>query len=136
MSDLHKQEQRSTTTTTQMARQRQSSDSISESVKKVLSPTAEISGDLPPRFVNQLLHFFADVGVTAVIPGHCNDKKDFYSDVVTNVLKPLRIEPGSVSCLLTAKPSILVSFSASISELPYFTCCLAGEKILRELLVG
>lgn len=85
-----------------------SSDSLRDSIQQILSPTANISKDLPPEFVDRLLLFLAGVGATTPVPDHYNTE-GFFSDVVSGVLKPLNISSGRLTCLLTVKPAFTVT---------------------------
>ena len=94
-----------------------SSDHLPDSLSNILSPTATISSDVSPENVAGVLGFLSDLGVSAILLDHCTTK-DFYYDLISGVLKPLRIEPGRVTCLLTVRPAVLVSFSSWFCVFP------------------
>ena len=72
--------------------------------------TASISEDVPEKHVNDVLRFLKGVGISDPVPDHC-DTKDFYSYLIRGILKPLNIQRGRVTCLVSVKPAFTVKFS-------------------------
>lgn len=72
--------------------------------------TASISEDVPESHVNDVQHFLKGVGISDPVPDHC-DTKDFYSYLIRGILKPLNIQRGRVTCLVSVKPAFTVKFS-------------------------
>ncbi|PRQ57850.1 putative HotDog domain-containing protein [Rosa chinensis] len=71
--------------------------------------TASISDDVPEQRVKDTLHFLKGVGISDPVPDHC-ETKDFYSYLVRGILKPLNIQRGRVTCLVSVKPAFINSF--------------------------
>ncbi|EXC28020.1 hypothetical protein L484_022253 [Morus notabilis] len=119
-----------------------SSDALPESFQKILSPTATIFEGVSPETVHKVLSFFSTVSVSAVLPDH-STTKDFYSELIAGLLKPLRIEPGRVTCLLTVKPPIINTFStvhggavAAIAEVMSIACARTVVAEGKEVFLG
>lgn len=92
-----------------MAKPSSSSSSLPESLQKVLSSATIISEEVSPEHVPRVLGFLQDVGVSAVVPDHCN-AKEFFSNLVSGLINPLTISRGHVTCLLNVKPAVAVIF--------------------------
>ncbi|GMN71236.1 hypothetical protein TIFTF001_053365 [Ficus carica] len=119
-----------------------SSDHLPDSLSNILSPTATISSDVSPESVAGLLGFLSDLGVSAILPDHCTTK-DFYYNLISGVLKPLRIEPGRVTCLLTVRPAVLNFFRtvhggavAAIAEAMSIACARTVVAENKEVFLG
>lgn len=70
---------------------------------------ATISEDIPKEYLNRLLKFLERVGISGDVPDHCNTE-DFYSNIIGGFVKPLAILRGRVTCLVSVKPAVTVSF--------------------------
>ena len=106
-----------------------SSDCVRESINQIVSPTANISKDVSPEFVDRLLLFLAGVGVTTQIPDHF-DTNGVFSEFVSSIINPLSISPGRLTCLITVKPAVTVNLFIYIYIHTHIKCCFVAEKIL------
>lgn len=105
------------------------------------SSTTTISKDLPSDYVSAVKGFFADVGIHASLPQ--NSSKDFYSDLIRDLLKVDNVLRGRVSCIFSVSPALGNYFNGlhggavgAIAERVSIACArtvVAGDK---ELFLG
>ncbi|ONI22905.1 hypothetical protein PRUPE_2G158100 [Prunus persica] len=76
-------------------------------ISESFASTAKISGDISQKDVNNVLQFLIGVGVSGHVPDQFDAKKDSYSDLVRDLLEPLHISRGHVTCLVSVKPAVI-----------------------------
>ncbi|KAF3441292.1 hypothetical protein FNV43_RR15205 [Rhamnella rubrinervis] len=125
-----------------MAKPSYSSSSLQESSQKILSSTAIISEEVPPEYVPRVLGFLQNVGVSALVPDHCN-AKEFCSNLVSGLIKPLNISRGHVTCLLNVKPAVANYFGSlhggavgAVAEAISIACARTVVAEDKELFLG
>ncbi|KAJ6955306.1 hypothetical protein NC652_006674 [Populus alba x Populus x berolinensis] len=106
------------------------------------SSTTIISKDLPSDYVSAVKGFFADVGIHASLPQN-SFSKDFYSDLIRDLLKVENVLRGRVSCIFSVSPAVSNYFNGlhggavgAIAERVSIACArtvVAGDK---ELFLG
>ena len=74
------------------------------------SSTETISKDPPSDYVSAVKGFFADIGIYATLPQN-SLSKDFYSDLICDLLKADNVLRGRVSCVFPVLPVVGVRFS-------------------------
>lgn len=73
-----------------------------------MSESATVSADIPPEVVNLISGFMENMGVLQQLkPEH--NLTDYFSHLVSGVLKLTSVQRGKLSCLLNVKAPILVS---------------------------
>ncbi|KAI5345473.1 hypothetical protein L3X38_013350 [Prunus dulcis] len=90
--------------------------------------TAKISGDISQKDVNNVLQFLIGVGVSGHVPDQFDVKKYSYSDLVRELLKPLHISRGHVTCLVSVKPAVINFFAGFHGELLLLLLRLAKKN--------
>ncbi|KAG5251526.1 hypothetical protein OIU76_007740 [Salix suchowensis] len=106
------------------------------------SSTATISKDPPSDYVSAVKGFFADIGIYATLPQN-SLSKDFYSDLMCDLLKADNVLRGRVSCVFPVLPVVGNYYNGlhggavgAIAERVSIACArtvVAGDK---ELFLG
>ncbi|XP_050384999.1 uncharacterized protein LOC126801624 [Argentina anserina] len=103
---------------------------------------ASISKDIPEKQVKRVLGFLKISGISGPVPDHC-DTKDFYSHLVLDILKPLDIQRGRVTCLVSVKPAFTNFFGgfhggaiAAVAEAVAFATARTVVPEDKELFLG
>ncbi|PQQ15377.1 hypothetical protein Pyn_39387 [Prunus yedoensis var. nudiflora] len=107
-------------------------------ISESFASTAKISGDISQKDENTVLRFLKIVGVSGHVPDQFDAKKDSYSDLVRDLLKPLHISRGHVTCLVSVKPAKWVVSTPEVGKLDERNRTLFGislEDFMGQLLL-
>ncbi|KDP28674.1 hypothetical protein JCGZ_14445 [Jatropha curcas] len=68
--------------------------------------SATVSEHLPPEYVTAVKDFLVDCGMSATAFSDKHDSKDFYSDLIRDLLKTDIVQRGRVSCVFSVLPAV------------------------------
>ncbi|CAB4269905.1 unnamed protein product [Prunus armeniaca] len=93
--------------------------------------------------VNNVLLFLIGVGVSGHVPDQFDAKKDSYSDLVRDLLEPLHISRGHVTCLVSVKPAVINFYAgfhggaiAAVAEAISIACARTLVAKDKEIFLG
>ncbi|CAL9007041.1 unnamed protein product, partial [Prunus brigantina] len=112
-------------------------------IPESFASTAKISGGISQKDVNNVLLFLIGVGVSGHVPDQFEAKKDSYSDLVRDLLEPLHISRGHVTCLVSVKPAVINFFAgfhggavAAVAEAVSIACARTVVAKDKEIFLG
>ncbi|KAM1252526.1 hypothetical protein ACFX13_041353 [Malus domestica] len=104
---------------------------------------AKIADDIPREDVIRVLNFLQGVGISDPVPDEFDARKDTYSDIIRDLLKPLHISRGRVTCLVSVKPAVTNFYSgfhggaiAAVAEAVSVACARTVVANDKELFLG
>ncbi|KAB2595604.1 acyl-coenzyme A thioesterase 13-like [Pyrus ussuriensis x Pyrus communis] len=104
---------------------------------------AKIADDIPREDVIRVLNFLQGVSISDPVPDEFDARKDTYSDIIRDLLKPLHISRGRVTCLVSVKPAVTNFYSgfhggaiAAVAEVVAVACARTVVANDKELFLG
>ncbi|XP_025015475.2 acyl-coenzyme A thioesterase 13 isoform X1 [Ricinus communis] len=106
------------------------------------SPSSSSSLTVSKGVVDKIHGFFTDVGVTSCIPKN-KQSEDFYSNILSNLLKADHVQSGRISCSFSVLPFVANYFGglhggalAAIAERVAIACARTVVAEDKEIFLG